>query len=225
MLQFENTVLFGPSDGIFVVQASYSSLFFLFCHLCPSLCSFVWHLPLCLFSFTLYSSCLKVILSRRISRVPPHLSTAFPILSSPLSLLPGGLPFVIDPCPGCLGIDWLSPCHWSSLSILTRFGHPLRCGQRVGERGRYTRCSTAPADKIKMNERESKTKRGGGENDGGSHCAKQLVSNLMRLLHFGRACSVFGTWSFAVDELMNSECTTTISCLRFRQPSHIILYF
>lgn len=77
---------------------------------------------------------------------------------SPGSLFPGGLPFVIDPCPGCLGIDWLSPCHWSSLSILTRFGHPLRCGRRVGERGRHTRCSTAPGDRIKMNERESKTK-------------------------------------------------------------------
>lgn len=86
------------------------------------------------------------------------------------SVFPGGLPFVIDPCPGCLGIDWLSPCHWSSLSILTRFAPPLRCGQRVGERGRYIRCSTARGDEIKMNERESKTERGGEENDGGRVC-------------------------------------------------------
>lgn len=89
-------------------------------------------------SFTLCSSCLKVILSPCISLVSPHLSTSFPSL---LSFSPSSLSlfcfwaayhFVIDPCPGCLGIDWLSPCHWSSLSILTRFGHPLRCGQRVG---------------------------------------------------------------------------------------------
>lgn len=44
--------------------------------------------------------------------------------------------------------DSLSPCHWSSLSILTRFSHPPRCGQRVGERERE------PGDGIEMNERE-----------------------------------------------------------------------
>lgn len=68
----------------------------------------------------------------------PSITRLLPLLL-PASLFPGGLPFVIDPCPGCLGIDWLSPCHWSSLSILTRFGHPACCGQRVGERGRHTR--------------------------------------------------------------------------------------
>lgn len=168
------------------------------------LCSPVWRV---LYTFTLYLSYLWVILSRRISLVPRHLSTAFPFLFStslpsyPTCLSPGGLPFVIDPCPGCLGIDWLSPCHWSSLSILTRFGHPLRCGWRVGESGRYTRCSTAPGDKIKMNERESKTKRDGQENDGGRQCVKQLVSNLIRLLHFSRAFLVFDIWSFTVYEL------------------------
>ncbi|TNN89228.1 hypothetical protein EYF80_000516 [Liparis tanakae] len=103
----------------------------------------------------------------------------------------GGLPFVIDPCPGCLGIDWLSPCHWSSLSILTRFGHPLCCGQGVGERGRYTRCSTAPGDKIKTNARESKTKKDGEENDGGRQRVKQLVSNHIRLSHVRRAFLLF----------------------------------
>lgn len=123
--------------------------------------------------------------------VPPYLWTFFP--SYPLSFLsPFCVPsfqaaylLSLTPCPGCLGIDWLSPCHWSSLSILTRFGHPLRCGQRVGERGRYTRCSTAPGDKIKMNVRESKTKSDGEENDRVKLCVKQLVSNLIRLLHFG----------------------------------------
>lgn len=154
-------------------------------------------MSLCAFSFTLYLSCLKVILSHHISLVPRHLSTAFPFSFSS-SLPPSRAPsfqaaylLSLTPCPGCLGIDWLSPCHWSSLSILTRFGHPLRCGQGVGERGRYTRCSTAPGDKIKMNERESKTKRDGEENDGGRQCVKQLVSNLIRLLHFSRAFLVF----------------------------------
>lgn len=63
----------------------------------------------------------------------------------------------LTPCPGCLGIDWLAPCHWSSLSILTRFGHPLRCGQRVGGwvgGVRYVRRLTAPGDKVKRHERK-----------------------------------------------------------------------
>lgn len=37
-----------------------------------------------------------------------------------------------------------------------------------------------------MNERESTTKRDREENDGGRECAKLLVSNLMKLLHFTR---------------------------------------
>lgn len=129
----------------------------LLCQTCP-LHFFFFHLVLILpQSYTALSRCISL---------PPHLSTSFPFSFSSL-LSPSfqaAYLFVIDPCPGCLGIDWLSPCHWSSLSILTRFGHPLRCGQRVGERGRYTRCSTAPADK-KMNERESKTKKDGEESD------------------------------------------------------------
>lgn len=147
-----------------------------------------------LYYLAAYLLCLAIYQLPSPARAPSFLS----------SLFPGGLPFVIDPCPGCLGIDWLSPCHWSSLSILTRFGHPLRCGQRVGERGRYIRCSTALGDEIKMNERERKTKRDGEENDGGRECVKQLVSTLMRLLHLSRAFLVFGMWSFTVYELMNS---------------------
>lgn len=158
------------------------------------LCSFVWHVPLCFFLFHLvFVLPQSYTISPHISCVSPSINCLSPLLflllspSFPSSLFQGSLPFVIDPCPGCLGIDWLSPCHWSSLSILTRFGHPLRCGQRVGERGRYTRCSAAPGDKIKMNERQSKTKRNGEENDGGRQCVKQLVTNLIRLLHFSKA--------------------------------------
>lgn len=132
----------------------------LFFHLHLSLCSSVWNVPLRFFVFHLVFILLQsYIILRHISCAFPSINL-LPLLSFFYSLPPSrafqaAYLFVIDPCPGCLGIDWLSPCHWSSLSILTRFGHPLRCGQRVGERGRYTRCSTAPGDKIKMNERES----------------------------------------------------------------------
>jgi len=61
----------------------------------------------------------------------------------------------------------------------------------VGERGRYTRCSTASGDKIKTNARESKAKRDGEENDGGRQRVKQLVSNLIRLSHVRRAFLLF----------------------------------
>lgn len=179
-----NIVLFGLSDAIM----KYINHLFIFI-----LSNFISLLPLsgmslCAFYFTLYLSFLKVILSHHISLVPRHLSTAFPFSFSS-SLPPSQAPsfqaaylLSLTPCPGCLGIDWLSPCHWSSLSILTRFGHPLSCGQRVGERGRYTRCSTALGDKIKMNERESKTKRDGEENDRGRQCVKQLVGKLYKVV-------------------------------------------
>lgn len=101
--------------------------------------------------FTLFVFCLKLVLSCHTSLVTPHVSSFSPSLS-PLSfsaLFPDSLPFVIDPCAEYLGIDWLLPCHWSSLSILNRFGHPQRCGRSVAEKGRSSSCSTAPGDKIR----------------------------------------------------------------------------
>lgn len=114
-------------------------LFIIYSPLFISLCSSLWHIRLCFFFFHL------VFILPQSYTISAHISFASPSInclcllflllspSLPRSLFPGGLPFVIDPCPGCLGIDWLSPCHWSSLSILTRFGHPLCCGQRVGD--------------------------------------------------------------------------------------------
>lgn len=104
------------------------------------------HPPLKLHYLSPYLPCLAIY------QLPAPFSSPLPLSRRPT--------FCHWPLPWVSG-HWLalSPCHWSSLSILTRFGHPLRCGQRVGERGRYIRCSTAPGDRIKMNERD------GGEND------------------------------------------------------------
>lgn len=77
-----------------------------------------------------------------ISFLSSHLSTFSPLigLPSPSSVLSGpAYLFVIDPCPGCPGIDWLSLCHRSSLSILTKFDHPVFSGHSGREKNQKTK--------------------------------------------------------------------------------------